>query len=173
MTAPAQQQMPDISYKLAPDTGEITRTDKDSTSVIAVLDAKSGHVEFASHEFLKFRSPLLRFLNEEGVTYKTIGVKGGGRDKPDEDEPPCPKTTIEAGDKTPAVVEWFKKYRPKEYAVRYGIRGPGEVQVFAGFDTNPKTGEKTARYETKQAIIADRKTHLTEKPEANDGQPVQ
>lgn len=168
MTAPADQKMPDITYRLDPETGEITRTDKDSTLEVAFYEKDTKTVEFMGPAVMKFRSPTIRFLNDSGVEINTLAVKGEKRDEPKEDEPPCPKMTIEAGDKTPAVVEWFKKYRPAEYAIRYGVRGPGEITKKVGYDTDERTGVKTPRYETVPAIIAERKTHLTEKPEAND-----
>jgi hypothetical protein len=33
--------------------------------------------------------------------------------------PPCPPMTIEAGDKTPEVIAWYKKYKPAEFAEKY------------------------------------------------------
>lgn len=195
MSAPAQQSMPDITYKLVPVVPEgspedfvptrfeITRTDKDSTTTVAVLEKETGAVVFETQELTKFRVPTLRFLNDSQVDYKTIAVKGAKRDKVKDDEPPCPVPKavgqgkpgydeyvayLRDGDKYEPIVEWFRKYRPEEYKVRYGIRGPGEVQKLEGFDTNPKTGEKTPRYRTQEALIADRKMHLTEKAEANE-----
>jgi hypothetical protein len=190
-----QSQMPDITYKLVPiipdNAGEgyepkkfeITRTDKDSTTTVARYEKETEVVEFANKELTKFRVPVLRFLNDENVPYKTIAIAGQKRDKIKDDEPPCPipgpakqgtasydayVAYLRDGDKYAPIVEWFKKYRPEEYKLRYGIVGPGEVQKFDGFDTNQKTGEKTPRYRTQEAIIAERKTHLTEKTESND-----
>ena len=85
--------------------------------------------------------------------------------------PPAPKQTIEAGDKTPAYVEWLKRYKPEEYAVRYGIRGEGTIHQ-VHYTKDEKTGKRIAHVTEKSALIADRKTHLTEKPEANDGDPA-
>jgi hypothetical protein len=173
MTAPAQQQMPSIIYKLDPETGAITRTDKDSTTVIAVYEKDTATVVFESKELLKFRSPTLQFLNDEQVPYKALAMKGAKRDVVDDSTiPPAPKQTIEAGDKTPAFVEWMKRYKPEEYAIRYGIRGEGEIQQ-VHYTKNEKTGKREAHVTTKTAMIADRKTHLTEKPEANDGEAPQ
>jgi hypothetical protein len=189
--APAgQSQMPDITYKLVPVIPEgspedfkpthsqITRTDKDSTTTVAIYEHETGAIVFETQELTKFRVPTLRFLNDEQVPYKLMTVKGEKRDKIKDDEPPCPKPNpkdrdevvayMRDGDKWAPIVEWFKRYRPREYAIRYGIIGEGEVQKLDGFDTNQKTGEKTPRYVTKQALIATRKIHLTEKPEAND-----
>lgn len=189
--APAQ--MPDITYKrvpvipegspedFTPVRFEITRTDKDSTSSIAFIENEL--LEFVSDEMTKFRVPTLRFLNDQNVPYRQIAVKGKKKDKIKEDEPPCPipapsspgKAGYDAyveylrdGDKYAPIVEWFKRYRPEEYKVRYGIIGPGEVQKLEGYDTNQKTGEKTPRYRTEDALIATRKIHHTEKQEAND-----
>lgn len=36
--------------------------------------------------------------------------------------PPCPPMTAAAGDKTPAVIEWYFKYKPEEAAVKYAKR---------------------------------------------------
>jgi len=184
MTAPADQKMPDISYKLVPvvppNAGEdfqpthveITRTDKDSTTLIAIYEKESKTVVFENQDVLKFRSPVLRFLNDEKVEYKALAMKGKKRDPQNDDTiPPAPKQTIEAGDKTPAYVEWLRKYKPEEYAVRYGIRGEGMIQS-VHYTKDEKTGKRIAHVTEKSALIADRKTHLTEKPEANDGAPA-
>lgn len=42
--------------------------------------------------------------------------------KPNSDAPPMPAMEPDMGDKTPAVVEWYRDYWPEEYARRYKDR---------------------------------------------------
>jgi hypothetical protein len=157
---------PVIDYNLAED-GTITRTDKDSTITVATL--KEDNTLVIAPEWLKFRAPIVRFLNEDvGRTPSAVYTEG---DEPSpkakaRDIPPMPKKSMRLGDKTPEVVEWYKRYKPEEYRALYGIIGEGTVTK-ARKVLNPKTGiPETEIYEA-EAIIATRKTHLTEKPEAN------
>ena len=67
--------------------------------------------------------------------------------------------------KTPAFVEWLNNYRPDEYIKRYNVKGKGKVPVIV---TNPETGiDEVTGY--RDADMATRKTHLTEKLESNRG----
>mgnify|MGYP003128011140 CR=1 FL=1 len=76
---------------------------------------------------------------------------------------PVPKKNPKFGDKTPAYVEWLKKYRPEKWAEKYGYKGEGQVPVF---ELNKETGvEEFNGY--KDATFTRRKTHMTEKPETN------
>ena len=78
-----------------------------------------------------------------------------------------PKKSMRLGDKTPEVVDWYRKYKPEEYRARYGIKGEGTVTKTRKV-LNQKTGlPETEVYEA-DAIIADRKIHTTEKVEANE-----
>lgn len=36
-----------------------------------------------------------------------------------EEIPPCPEKSIQMGNKTPEVVEWYQKYHPEEFIKRY------------------------------------------------------
>lgn len=168
VVAPSEPaKMPEIDYELHPD-GKITRTDKDSTLHVANYDAKTKTLAFISDETLKFRPPTVGFLNRSDIDVDHIILKDVGADKVDEAAiPPMPKKSMMHGDKTPAVVEWFKKYKPKEYAARYGVQGPGTVTKYRKEENPKKPGTFiTVPYE-QEAIISTRKTHLTEKPEAN------
>lgn len=154
---------PQIDYALT-EAGEITRTDKDSTIVIGRYDRTTKIVRIVP-EWSKFRPAMIRFLNAEDVKIESILLEGDKPDAvPDAGIPPKPKKTIEAGDKTPALVEWYRKHKPAEYKARYGIRGDGVVTKYRT-ETNEK-GEKVKVPFEVEATLADRKTHLTEKIEA-------
>jgi hypothetical protein len=154
---------PAIEYKLAED-GKVTRTDKDSTIHVATL--LEGDKLVLVPEWAKFRAPVVRFLNEDmGRNPKSI-VLEGDEDKPvKKDIPPRPKKEMRFGDKTPAVVEWYRKYHPAEYKARYGIKGEGTVTKTRKV-LNATTGIPESQQFEVDAIIADRKIHGTEKVEA-------
>ncbi len=74
-----------------------------------------------------------------------------------------PKKNPQFGDKTPAYVEWLRKHRPDKFNARFGVKGKGKVPVIV---TNPETGiDEVTGY--RDADMATRKTHLTEKVETN------
>jgi hypothetical protein len=168
VTAPSEPaKMPQIDYELHPD-GRVTRTDKDSTLHVADYDAKTKTLAFISEETLKFRPPTVGFLNRKDLDIAHIVLKDVGADKVDEANiPPMPKKSMVHGDKTPAVVEWYRKYKPKEYAARYGVQGPGTVTKYRRVENEKKPGTFVTEPYEQEAIISTRKTHLTEKPEAN------
>ena len=76
-----------------------------------------------------------------------------------------PKKNPQFGDKTPAYVEWLRKFRPDKFAVVFGVKGKGKVPVIK---TNPTSGiDEVVGY--RDADMATRKTHMTEKLESNRG----
>lgn len=155
---------PAIEYKLT-EAGELVRTDKDSSVVIARYDRSTCIVRIVP-EWAKFRPAAIRFLNAEEVKIETIIMEGDEPDKPKPGVviPPKPKRTIEAGDKTPALVEWYRRYKPAEYKARYGIVGEGTITKHRK-EKNEK-GETVSIPFQVDATLAHRKTHLTEKIEA-------
>jgi hypothetical protein len=167
-TAPDEKK-PIIKYTLDKDTGVLTRTDEDGEITIGKLDGTA--FEFDSRAMQKYRAPVLQFFAKNQIKWKTLALKGEKRDveQPKGKIPPCPKRTIEAGDKTPAVVEWYRKYKPEEYKVRYGIKGEGTINKIS-YSKDEKTGKRITHVTPVSALIAERKMHLTEKPEASDGQ---
>ena len=160
------EKAPVIDYALT-EAGEITRTDKDSTIVVAKYDRTTKIVRIVE-QWAKFRPAVIRWMNAEELKIESILLEG---DKPDvipaAGIPPRPKMTIQEGDKTPAVVEWYRKYKPAEYRARYGIKGDGVVTK-TKVEFNEK-GEKVKVPYQVEATLAQRKTHLTEKIEAGNG----
>lgn len=161
--------MPQIDYTMDA-KGKITRTDKDGVIHVADYDAKKKTLAFVSEETLRFRPPTVNYLNaqEPPIEIDHIILRDVGADKVDEASiPPKPKKSMVHGDKTPALVEWYRKYFPKEYAVRYGVKGPGQVTKYRKVENPKKPGTfETVAYQ-EDCIISSRKTHLTEKPEAD------
>lgn len=79
--------------------------------------------------------------------------------------PQPPAKNPQFGDKTPAFVDWVKAYRPDEFAARYGVKGKAQVPIIK---TNPETGiDEVTGY--READMAIRRTHLTEKIETYNG----
>lgn len=160
----APSKAPQIDYALT-EAGEITRTDKDSTIVVARYDRTTKIVRIVP-EWQKFRPAVIRFLNSEEVQAKieSIILEGDRPDAPKADIPPRPKMDPRFGDKTPAVVDWYRKYKPAEYKARYGIVGEGTITKFRT-EKNEKGETVKVPFEI-EATLAHRKIHTTEKIEA-------
>jgi len=161
--------IPVLDYAIL-ENGDVTRTTKDGTDVIAIYDAKTKVLQIVE-EFASYRSAVVRWMNANEMPIVSIIMQGDKVDSTKGVIPPCPKPTMQAGDKTPAIVEWYRKYKPAEYRARYGIRGEGTVTKYR-VELNER-GEKVKVPYTVDAIIADRKTHLTEKVGTADAQEGQ
>jgi hypothetical protein len=121
-------------------------------------------------EWAKFRAPVVRYLNELGKAPKSVVMEGdeeAAAKRAKEKVPPMPKKSLRLGDKTPAVVEWHRKHKPEEFKARYGIKGQGTVTKTRKV-IDPKTGQLVSEEYQVDALISERKTHLTEKVEANE-----
>lgn len=146
---------PRIDYRI--DGNDIVRSDKDGEQVVATI--KSGVVRLVP-EYVTYRRQIVGYLNGEGMEVKSVIMDGDDVDDVS-NIPPAPKKNPRLGDKTPAYVEWVKKYKPSEFKARYGIVGQGTVKKQRTF-IDPETGEKKAEHYDVEATIAYRKTHLTE-----------
>jgi hypothetical protein len=144
---------------------KIIRTDKEGK--IHVGNYVEGTLSLTI-EGKRFRSPAVNFLGRQELPVTSVIMFGDeGKDPAAEEIPPCPKKLMQFGDKTPAVVEWYKRYKPAEYRARYGIVGEGEVTKYVK-RANPETGKMESVPEQVQATLAHRKIHTTEKVEAGN-----
>jgi hypothetical protein len=153
-----------VTYSVREEDGAkvIVRSDGKNDTDMATL--RDGKLEYADKTARKnYHTQVVRYLNEENTPFDgTISIAGEGTDpEPDEKLPKPPKQTIEQGDKTPAYVEYLKKYKPKEYEARFGIRGEGKVVKVRRVE-DPRTGRPKSEEYVVDATLADRKTHLTE-----------
>lgn len=77
--------------------------------------------------------------------------------------PPPPNKNPQFGDKTPAYVEWLKEYRPDKWREKFGVKGKGQVPVLQTIEGR----QEVVGY--READMATRKTHMTEKIEGSAG----
>lgn len=166
---PAQS---DVSYTQTTEAGvtTITRTKGEETKEIATV--KGGILNYPDKETKRRYHPhVTRFLNDEGITFDpdavSVGEEVDDEEAGDEkiDFSKAPRKTIEQGDKTPAYVDWLKENHPKQFEKTYGVHGEATV-VKTLKTTDPVTGRPVEKRFEARALLSDRKTHLTEKPDA-------
>lgn len=161
------------------DNGDVVNNYKGTATVLANYEIREGHLEFASSYLdKKYRAQVVRAITEntEGHLNQnkiaSYGIKGRPRDEVKPNLPPRPKMDKNMGDKTPAVVEWYFKYKPQEAYARYGVvLGEDGVPVRGDFrrvETSIEVKEATGQVgqyervtEKKDAILAERATHMT------------
>lgn len=78
--------------------------------------------------------------------------------EPYEGEIPAMPAEGNEGDKTPAIVEWYRDYKPREFLERYKVEGRGMIKQY-----NAKS-EYTGDLEM---FMGKRKTHITAKTYSN------
>lgn len=93
------------------------------------------HFEYADADALTYRNAVWNVFNTLNIKLLSESIKGEKRDPISPKEPPKPPESKREGDKDPAVFDWYKKYRPKEWKIRYGILGVGSYEV-PQFDGN-------------------------------------
>lgn len=163
---------PKRGYHIDESNGHIIRTDKNSVTHVAtiiegVLSIKPDHTNF--------RGPIVKWLNANDWDIVQTLVEGDEATAKKEIEiaktttiPPQPKMTRQLGDKTPELMEWYRKYKPAEYKARYGIQGMGTV-IRTRTVLDEEGNAVQEQYE-EQALLARRKTAHTEKIEAGAGE---
>jgi hypothetical protein len=172
-----------VSYEVT-DDGVINRvTRQKSTRVATIIDEV---LEFESTYFMqRYREEIIGFLagDAEGngqFAVKEFAIKGEKRDEVKTSIPPCPAQRMTMGDITPEVVDWYFKYKPQEFNVRYGVEllenGERRVEHVVRFSPiiDPSSGmpeikpdkmgnavTSLKRVEKEEGIIAKRPTHRT------------
>ena len=168
------------TYELLED-GKVMLNHKNGKAThIASYNPETAELEFETDMYEKLhRTKVVSAIGEDPETHlqnankvKHFTIKGRPKDVIKPNEPKKPLGTKAMGDKTPAVVDWFFKWRPQAAYVRYGVsldRSGNPIIVHGyredqGFVTDPRTGlislEKIVT-EKVDGFLATRGTHLT------------
>ena len=166
------------SYELLED-GSVIQNIKGKPVKRAFYDEETGHLEYQDEEArLKHAAKICRVIefDDEGTAASgnkivSMSIKGRLEDVISPKEPPCPKPTMQLGDKTKVVVDWYFKWRPQEAYVRYGVSldKSGEpvrvhgrrIDKVMKRDNNDLVVLDDHVYEKEDGILATRSTHLT------------
>lgn len=176
----AEERIP-ITYYIDPKSGEVHRKKGKGDEiledrVVAHYDAEKRVLTFKTLSALRsFKTGVVTFLAENELLVRSF-QRGDMEPDPEPTKaiPPRPKKTKLEGDKTPEVVDWYFKYKPNEFATRYGVLGryTGTVLVLKPkWEPRPidglmeYRGEQKWELEVRNVIVATRKTHLTYTPE--------
>ena len=161
------------------DDGTVVHNVKGKAIKLAEYDHDTGHLEFESRAIdEKYRVQIQRAVTEDvegiesGHKIESYSIKGFGRDDIKPNEPAKPKATKLLGDKTPAVVDWYFRWRPLEAYVRYGVRLDKDKNPVTAHcrraETRIEVKEATGQVgqyevvtEAKEGMIATRGTHRT------------
>lgn len=163
----------------------VTITEGDEVTEVATLEYPESdpdqtgpaNIHWASDDAKEtYGQQLITFLTDEEIKFNNDTQTTADQDEDEKDAiarendpewvkknkiPPAPRQDIYRGDKSPKYVEWLQKYKPATYKAKYGIIGPGKVTKTREI-IDPETNRpKTVTYEV-DAILARRKTHLTE-----------
>lgn len=191
----AEQQRLTAQWSMDPKTGSILRKEMFGEEVVREeivarydADPKKQIVYFKSQTMLhKFKTGVVTFLASNEMLVRSFQREDMKADAPlSKNIPPRPKKDPMQGDKTPAVVEWYFKYRFNEFCARYGVfldqnkepvkyngrvsfmepiwrdrPGDGEKE-FIGEVRRPMDGEKPIV--VTDALVSQSKTHLTYLP---------
>lgn len=176
----AEERIP-ITYYFDPNKGEIHRKKGKGDEiledrVVAHYDAEKRIVTFKNLSNLRsFKTGVVTFLADNEMLIR--GFQRGDMEpdpEPTKAIPDRPKKNKFEGDKTKEVVDWYFKYKPNEFATRYGVIGKytGTVLILKPIweprpvDRVPEyRGEQKWEIEVTNVLVATRKTHLTYTPD--------
>lgn len=150
--------MSDVQTKpkyLLEDSGEVVLNQRDGKRIVlAHYDEEKKHLTYESKDYsVKYRGPIMATIGTDADgktpssrTVRSMSIKGEALDNIT-GIPPRPKMDKNLGDATPAIVEWYFEYKPKEAYVRYSVkldkngqpvRGNCQRKVEAYLDANDK-----------------------------------
>jgi len=164
---------PRFSYRLDAN-GEIHRIEGEQDLVVARYDAKTQAVFFKKVDLRKFKKEVITFMAEDEIKYKSMQREDMPADPVSDSIPKRPKMDKLMGDKTPAVVDWYRQYKPNEFLTRYGVydqRYTGPVKEIVNDYIVNSAGKEEFRgtiakpSSVVDALVAERKTHVTFTPE--------
>ena len=144
--------------------------------IVASYDPDTGVITIPNANFMRLYKPeITTFLAENELKMREFVRADLPPDKPlTKSTPPRPKKTPHEGDKTKAVVEWYKTHFPNKFATRYGLLGTYTGKVRIKVPTwEPRPVDKLPEYrgefvdekEVQDAIVTIRKTHLSYTPD--------
>ncbi len=147
--------------------------------VVATWDDDTQTLTFPSANYTRlYKQGVTTFLAEDEKSVRHFQRGDLPADAPLDPKsskvPPRPKKTKHEGDKTPAVVEWYQKYRYNEFCTRYGVLGKYTGMVIIEVPTwEPRPVDGLPEYRGSprhekavvDVIVATRKTHLTYTPD--------
>jgi hypothetical protein len=108
--------------------GRLTLNSDGTEVLIGHYNRTTGHLEFETRDYsVKLYQAVTARIgtrNEgkepSGLKITSLSVKGEKLDEMPKNAPKRPRMGV-LGDCTKEVVEWFLKYRPQEFIVRYGV----------------------------------------------------
>lgn len=130
---------------------------------------ENGILIYESEQTKAYHAKVAQYLKDSGVAVEGVYVKGAGGNVEGvggtDTIPPPPLKNKRDGDKTEAYVEWLKQYKPEEFNAKYGVTGQGFVTKTRKVPDPEIPGRFTAESYRVPALLARRKTHLTERPD--------
>ena len=132
-----------------------------------------GILVYESAQTKAYHAKVSAYLGANGIEFEGVYVKSqeGLRADPvggTQSIPPPPLKNKRDGDKTQAYVEWMQKYKPEEFAAKYGVTGQGYVTKTRKIPDPEIPGRFSREAYKAPALLSRRKTHLTEKPDVQE-----